>query len=367
MPWTLGDEVHVENLHAREGVHIDGDSLESALEGKQNTLTGTSDVPGLDAALATKQHLLTFRNSIFPSAFGSINEDEGNGMVTYTPPDLSAFQLSLDIPVTAAPSGYGALTLSSSIGYNTLLTYTPPDLDDLAPIANPTFTGVVGGITKNMVGLGNCDNTSDVSKPVSSAQQTAIDAKISSWANGGVTIGNTHFNGTGSGSIRCRSFGPSLTYDHVNITSSRILYLNATHGIYAQGSLHISSDDRIKHNEVLVARALSAIRQLTPRKYQKTQEMYSADLSGAIDDNWVWETGLIAQEVMRIPELAFCVKGSDAIHDEDGKEKEMPFGLNYTSIFVYGLAAIKELDAQVQSQQQLIATLEARVASLESR
>lgn len=46
-----------------------------------------------------------------------------------------------------------------------------------APIASPTFTGTVGGITKSMVGLGNVDNTSDANKPVSTAQQTALDAK----------------------------------------------------------------------------------------------------------------------------------------------------------------------------------------------
>ena len=46
-----------------------------------------------------------------------------------------------------------------------------------APIDAPTFTGIVSGITKNMVGLGNVDNTSDANKPVSTAQQTALDAK----------------------------------------------------------------------------------------------------------------------------------------------------------------------------------------------
>lgn len=47
-----------------------------------------------------------------------------------------------------------------------------------APINNPEFTGQVSGITKTMVGLGNVDNTSDASKPVSSATQTALDAKV---------------------------------------------------------------------------------------------------------------------------------------------------------------------------------------------
>jgi hypothetical protein len=46
-----------------------------------------------------------------------------------------------------------------------------------APLANPTFTGTVAGITNTMVGLGNVDNTSDANKPVSTATQTALDLK----------------------------------------------------------------------------------------------------------------------------------------------------------------------------------------------
>ena len=46
-----------------------------------------------------------------------------------------------------------------------------------ATLANPTFTGTVSGITSTMVGLGNVDNTSDALKPVSVAQQTALDLK----------------------------------------------------------------------------------------------------------------------------------------------------------------------------------------------
>jgi Major tropism determinant N-terminal domain len=51
------------------------------------------------------------------------------------------------------------------------------DLADKAPLASPTFTGTVSGITKTMVGLGNVDNTADADKPVSTATQTALDLK----------------------------------------------------------------------------------------------------------------------------------------------------------------------------------------------
>jgi hypothetical protein len=50
-------------------------------------------------------------------------------------------------------------------------------LDLKANLASPTFTGTVSGITKTMVGLANVDNTADSAKPVSTAQQTALNAK----------------------------------------------------------------------------------------------------------------------------------------------------------------------------------------------
>ena len=43
--------------------------------------------------------------------------------------------------------------------------------------ASPTFTGTVSGITKAMVGLPNADDTSDAAKPISTAAQTALNAK----------------------------------------------------------------------------------------------------------------------------------------------------------------------------------------------
>ena len=67
------------------------------------------------------------------------------------------------------------------------------DLGLKAPKADPTFTGTVAGITKSMVGLGNVDNTSDANKPVSTAQQTAIDAKLS--LAGGTMTGKITLDG----------------------------------------------------------------------------------------------------------------------------------------------------------------------------
>jgi len=46
-----------------------------------------------------------------------------------------------------------------------------------SPLASPTFTGTVSGISKAMVGLSSVDNTTDAAKPVSTAQATAIALK----------------------------------------------------------------------------------------------------------------------------------------------------------------------------------------------
>lgn len=81
------------------------------------------------------------------------------------------------------------------------------DLAAKAPIASPTFTGTVNGVTKAMVGLGNADNTSDLAKPVSTATAAAIAAvpALTDGNKGGVTVSaagltwtvNTNANLTG--------------------------------------------------------------------------------------------------------------------------------------------------------------------------
>lgn len=64
-----------------------------------------------------------------------------------------------------------AVALGNDANFATTMTNA---LAGKAPLASPTFTGTVNGITKSMVGLSNVDNTSDANKPVSTAQQTAL-------------------------------------------------------------------------------------------------------------------------------------------------------------------------------------------------
>jgi hypothetical protein len=84
--------------------------------------------------------------------------------------------------IGAAPESLNTLTeLASALGNDANYASTITNVIGLkAPIANPTFTGTVGGITKGMVGLGNVDNTTDANKPISTETQTALDLKLNS-------------------------------------------------------------------------------------------------------------------------------------------------------------------------------------------
>ena len=103
---------------------------------------------------------------------------------------------------------------------------------------------------------------------------------------------------------------------------------------------NVSSDDRLKHNEELIANALTTIRQLSPQIYQKTATFKDPHYRGPLTDPYIIEAGLIAQEVEKIDELKFSVISGN---------EQSPYSLNYNNIFVYSLAALKELDAQVQT------------------
>ena len=77
---------------------------------------------------------------------------------------------------------------SGKISTSWLDTYIATPLGLKANLASPTFTGTVGGITKSMVGLSSVDNTADTAKPVSTAQQTAINAKVADNLTASTTV-----------------------------------------------------------------------------------------------------------------------------------------------------------------------------------
>jgi hypothetical protein len=109
-------------------------------------------------------------------------------------------------PSTLDTLGEIAISLANNESLSSTLTTS---IALKAPLADPTFTGTVSGITKSMVGLGSVDNTTDLGKPISNATQTALDLKA--------PLANATFTGT---------IVLPATTSIANVTSTEIGYLD---------------------------------------------------------------------------------------------------------------------------------------------
>jgi hypothetical protein len=149
------------------------------------------------------------------------------------------------------------------------------------------------------------------------------------------------------------------------------IYLGDGASIY-QGTTLIHSDDRIKHNEKPVTNVLETINKLTVKTYFKTHKMHDAshnfqlDISGnpITDEKYEIETGIIAQQVRNIPELAYCV---DQYSEYDASGNEQKLHLKYQDIFCYNVAAVQELSKKVETLEVENAELKAKLQSIEQR
>lgn len=170
-------------------------------------------------------------------------------------------------------------------------------------------------------------------RPLSSAMNLSI--------SGGVIMDNslTLLNGA---KLFVNNINPLIGYRDISINGSLRIdgSLNIINGILTIPTAPtITSDDRLKQNEEVITNALTTIRQLSPQIYQKTANFKDLHYRGALDEPFITEAGLIAQEVENIDELKFSVISGN---------EQTPYSLNYNNIFVYTLAGLKELDAQVQ-------------------
>lgn len=160
-----------------------------------------------------------------------------------------------------------AATLSTSIGLK-------------APLASPTFTGTVSGITKSMVGLANVDNTTDANKPVSTATQTALDLKLNLTdpavdyyiANSG--SGAYLVNGVSNGNIY---FEKGKKYRiHVN-ASGHPFWIQTVSGAYSSGNVYSTG---ITNNGTQDGHIVVELAQNAPQLYYACQ--YHSSMQGSV-------------------------------------------------------------------------------------
>lgn len=245
--------------------------------------------------------------------------------------------------------------------------------------SNPSYEiDVSGTINTNVIKIGNSDGNADISynsitNHLNIGSSIFINNDIS--CNGNIK-GNLLFNQVNITKLTSNNIDNSfavireLTYTNI---SGQNIYVNNINGfnsndisinanINLDGSLNMpsgtlnvysinlenlvtTSDDRLKHNEKNIINGLEIIRQLKPQLYQKTKNFKEENYSGPLNESYILEAGLIAQEVKNINDLSFCVINGN---------NESPYLLNYNNIFIYSLAALKELDLNVKNIENKI-------------
>ena len=241
-------------------------------------------------------------------------------------------------------------------------------LNSKAPIASPTFTGTVSGITATMVGLGNVTNTSDANKPVSTAQQTALNLKAnldSPAFTGTVSMPGGIWDSSGYVGIGTTSTGAKLhvqsmvgqtdqgiDVDMCDIGSNFALRLRnnsyniawfgnngnvgigttspGTYKLYVAGTGYLgasawvySSDRRLKENISYIKSGLDVVERLKPAKFDY--------INGEKK-----QAGFIAQDVQEVlPDIV--TEGSGGM-----------LGLKTDSIIPYLVKAIQEQQKEIE-------------------
>lgn len=199
-------QFRVANVSDTEIGHLNGvtsaiqtqiDDKQTQIDTKQAKVSGVSDteIGYLDGVTSAIQTQIDSKAPLAsPALTGTPTAPTASAGTNTTQVATTAFvSTAVANLIDSAPGALDTLNeLAAAINDDaSFATTVTNSLATKAPIASPTFTGTVSGITKSMVGLGNVDNTSDSDKPVSTATQTALDAKA--------PINSPTFTGTVSG------------------------------------------------------------------------------------------------------------------------------------------------------------------------
>jgi len=162
--------------------------------------------------------------------------------------------------------------------------------------------------------------------------------------------------------------GDSFSYSAPSLDVSGNGVFSGT--VKASGNI-LSSDDRLKHNEIIPTTPLESIMKLTPKQYFKTKTMYDISHNFQVNskgipintngnvlienEDYTKETGIIAQDLQLIPELKYTVKNNNAME---------PLGVDYNSIFCTHIAATQELCSIINNQKLIVEQQQQEIESL---
>lgn len=158
--------------------------------------------------------------------------------------------------------------------------------------------------------------------------------------------------------------------------------------LYVNGGLFYSSGgfgsvDRIKKNEVYITNALETISKLKPQTYDKYMTRDSSDNTLQLTDEYIKESGLIAQEVYYdVPELRhlICIPedadlSGNPIPTSDDPQVDpdysnwgsKPAGISYNGFIAYLIKAVQEQQEIIETEKAKNTALESQLASVLSR
>jgi len=274
------------------------------------TFTGTVGLPTTtsigDVSSAEIGHLNGVTSSIQNQIDAKLDSGVASG--TYAPLNNPTFGGTVSLPSTTSIGDVSNTELSYLDGVSSSIQSQINSLDTLkAPKESPTFTGTVSGITKSMVGLENVDNTSDANKPISTATQTALDAKLN--LAGGTMTGKITLDGDPTQALHAvtKQYVDSVEAGLITrpavkaATTSNLTgtYTNGTAGVNAQlnlGQLATLNIDGVttwsQYNGILVKNQTNAFEN---GRYVVLQ------IGNNIDTDWILKRCSLCDEADEIP------------------------------------------------------------------
>lgn len=308
---TLNNRIGVKTSSPQHEIDVSGTISTQVLKFKNNT--NTHDIIIYD------NDFLKFEKSIYISNDISVNNKIDCSLIITN--DISC--INIDI----SDAKINAIT-------NQILDSSNINVNDISVINVLNLSKINSLDSNKIIGFSDCSLNSINSIDCSSIITNNFFGDSS--FNGSCDFSGSHY--TFNGDI---SFIGNCDFSGGNVFIDASLVVD---GPFNGNTLTVRSDDRLKHNEKNIINGLQIIRQLEPQIYQKTKNFKSIDFSGVVNEAYIIEAGLIAQDVEKINDLSFCVTvGNESI----------PYSLNYNNIFVYGLAALKELDKKISNNELL--------------
>lgn len=256
---TLPANTSIGSISSTEIGHLDNVSsnIQTQLNAKaptdSPTFTGTVGLPSTTSIGDISSTELGYLNNVSSNIQSQLDAKLATSSAAsiYAPLTDPTFINSVVLPANTA---IGSVS-STEIGYlDNVSSNIQSQLDAKAPLANPTFTGTVSGITASMVGLGNVDNTTDLNKPISNATQSALDAKLN--LSGGTMTGKITLDADPTQALHAatkqyvdnisaglhvhEAVHAATTDTLANLVSSTVTYDNGTDGVGATLTLGAS-------------------------------------------------------------------------------------------------------------------------------